>query len=69
MGRRMNWQYMYGGNYVYYDENGRIVGEYQVSQFDGTVRAYYEKNELGRYMTEDYAKKAIEEAHKNQILK
>lgn len=64
----MNWQNMYGGNYVYFDGNGRIVGEYEISSFDGTVFAYYETNKLGRYMTAEDARKAIEDKHKNHIL-
>ncbi len=64
----MNWVNLYGGEYVYCDDSERIVGTILVSSFDGTTRAYYEKNEIGRYVTETAARSAVEAKHKEQIL-
>ena len=65
----MKWCKLGYDNYAYVDEKGRIVGEYLNSQFDGTSTAFYEGQKIGRYMTDDDAKKAIEEAYLNRILK
>lgn len=65
----MNWCKLSYDNYVYVDDKGRIVGEYQDSPFDGTSTAYYECVKIGRYMTSEDAKAAIEEAYLNRILK
>lgn len=65
----MIWSKISYDNYVYVDEKGRIVGEYLDSHFDGTTRAIYEGQNIGRYMTTDDAKAAIEEAYLNRILK
>ena len=65
----MNWCKLSHDNYVYVDDKGRIVGEYHDSRFDGTCTAYYECLKIGRYMTTDDAKAAIEEAYLNRILK
>jgi hypothetical protein len=64
----MKWVNLYGGEYAYCDETERIVGVITVSQFDGTTHAYYEKKEIGRYVTEDAAKKAVEAKHNDVIL-
>jgi hypothetical protein len=65
----MIWSKISYDNYVYVDEKGRIVGEYIDSHFDGTTTAIYEGQNIGRYMTTDDAKAAIEEAYLNRILK
>lgn len=65
----MIWSRLCFDNYAYVDAKGRIVGEYLNSSYDGTTRAYYEGQDIGRYMTDDDAKAAIEEAYLNRILK
>ena len=64
----MRWINLYGSELVYCDTDERIVGSILVSQFDGTTRAYYEKEEIGRYVTESAAKTAVEVRHKDKIL-
>lgn len=64
----MKWIKLYGDEHVYCDNDERIVGSVLVSQFDGTTTAFYEDDKIGRYVTEDAARTAVEVKHKDGIL-
>lgn len=71
----MNDCYWGGDNgQLYYEcDTGRIVGELKTSSISGTSEAYYldswNKPQLGKYIDEDRARKAVEFARKQDVEK